>query len=27
MIVFDTLDDTFKVNTDGTATGWRALEN
>jgi len=27
MIVFDTSDDTFKVNTDGTASGWRAFGN
>jgi len=27
MIVFDNLDQTFKVNTDGTTTGWRTFEN
>lgn len=25
MILYDTLDNTFKVNTDGTAGGWRAF--
>jgi len=27
MIVFDTIDNTFKVNTDGTSSGWRAFGN
>jgi parallel beta-helix repeat protein len=27
MIIFDTFNNTFMINTDGTATGWRALDN